>query len=82
MTTSQQKLLSTGTVLKQAQLILQLIQGKIDQAVVVQLFQTISQTPHKEIYEKKPTLKSKVKDPVHFFSRQTPTKRWIPKFPN
>ena len=70
-----------GAVLKQAPLILQLMQGKISQAVVVQRFDIISQAPHKETSEKQHILRSKVKDQVSFFSRQTPTKRWIPKLP-
>ena len=81
-TTSQPRIQSTGAVLRQAPLILQLMQAKISQAVVVQYFEAISQTPHKELYEKKSTLKSKPKGPIHFFSSQTPTKWWIPKFPN
>ena len=54
-TTSQPKIQSTGRVLKQAQWILQLMQAKLSQAMVVQYFEAISQRPHKELYEKKST---------------------------
>ena len=80
--TSQPKILSTRVVLKQAQLLLQLMQGKVSQTVVVELFKAISQTTHKETYEKKLALKSKIKDPVLFFSSQATNNQWITKLPN
>ena len=67
-TTSHLKPQRTGSILKQAQWILQLMQAKISQATVVQYFEAISQAPHTKIAEKEPTLKHKTKGPTQVFS--------------
>ena len=84
-TNSQPKIQSIGAVLKQAQWILQLMQAKLSQEMVVQRFVAISQAPHTEIVEKKSALKSTTKGPTKFFLGQTSTKnstkQWISKLP-
>ena len=78
---SQLKPQRTGSILKQAQWILQLMQAKISQAKVVQYFEAISHKPYKKIAENGQSLKLKTKGPSQVFSSQIPTMRWIPKLP-
>ena len=68
--TFQHMALSIGRFTRQANLFLQLMQGKVSQVVVAKIFMDLSQTPPKQDIEKTSTMISKVKDPILFFSKQ------------
>ena len=71
----------TGSVLKKAQWLLQLLQAKISQERVVHYFEATCQQPSTKIAEHQPPLKLEIKGPTKSFSSTNPTLRWIPKLP-
>ena len=70
-----------GAALKQAQLILQLMQGKVSQTMVAELFKDLSQKPQQQAHEKKKVVNSKVKDVVLFFSSEDANRRRLTRLP-
>ena len=71
----------TGSALKRAQWLLQLLQAKLAQERVVYYFAATCQQPLVRLTEHQPPLQPAIKDPTRSFPKIYPTLKWIPKLP-
>ena len=80
-TTSQLQPQRSGSILKKAQWILQLLQAKLSQDRVVHYFEATSQQSPPKLAENQPPLKLAFKGPTKSFSSPNSTLLLIPKLP-
>ena len=80
-TTSQCQPHKTGSVLKRAQWLLQLLQAKLAQERVVDYFAAAGQQPSVKSAGHQPPLKLAINDPTKRVPKLYPTLKWIPKLP-
>ena len=80
-TTSQCHIHKTGSIIRQAQWLLQLLQAKLAQEKVVDYFAAVSQQSWVKSAGHQPPLKLAIKDPTKSVPKLYPTLNWIPKLP-